>query len=194
MQPSSCLALNFSSLSAAGTSQPLKLQLDRLLPAVRSVVRNAQRTARRASVYTLVRAGLLASLLGAPLAQSTQFYNKGAEPGLPFSLAVRAGDYIFISGQLGIGPAGLAKGLEAQSKQAMENIGAILKGHNLNMDDVVKCTIMLTDMSKWADFNRIYTGYFKPERLPARSAMGVSALAMGGEVEIECIAYLPRRL
>jgi enamine deaminase RidA (YjgF/YER057c/UK114 family) len=42
----------------------------------------------------------------------------------------------------------------------MENMSAILKGHNLNMDDVVKCTVMLTDMSKWADFNRIYTGYF----------------------------------
>lgn len=170
MQPSLCLATNYSGVSSATRGAP------------REWIRSA------------MLACLLVCLLGAPLAQSTQFYNKGADPALPFSLAVRAGDYIFISGQLGIGPSGLAKGLEAQSRQAMDNIAAILKGHNLSMDDVVKCTVMLTDMSKWGDFNRVYTGYFRPERLPARSAMGVSALAMGGEVEIECIAYLPRRL
>jgi hypothetical protein len=111
----------FSSLSATGASQPLSLQLDRLLPTARSVVRHALHTARRTSVRTLVRAGLLASLLGAPLAQSTQFYNKGAEPGLPFSLAVRAGDYIFISGQLGIGPAERLR-IGSPGKQAMENM------------------------------------------------------------------------
>lgn len=149
---------------------------------------------RRRVLLPCLFAALLAGLYAAPAVQATQFYNKGAEPGLPFSLAVRAGDYIFISGQLGTGPGGLVKGFEAQSKQAMENIAAILKGHNLGMDDVIKCTVMLTDMSKWGDFNRIYTGYFRPERLPARSAMGVTALALGGEVEIECIAYLPRRL
>lgn len=154
----------------------------------------ARRTIERARWRRRLLAALLGSAVLLPVVQATQFYNKGAEPGLPFSLAVRAGDYIFISGQLGLGPSGLAKGLEAQSKQAMDNIGAILKGHNLTMDDLVKCTVMLTDMGKWADFNRIYTSYFKPERLPARSAMGVTALAMGGEVEIECIAYLPRRL
>ncbi len=137
---------------------------------------------------------LTACLAVASVANATQYYNKGAEAGLPFSLAVRAGDYVFVSGQLGTGPNGLAKGFEAQSKQALDNIATILKGFNLGMDDVVKCSVMLADMGKWADFNRIYVGYFKPERLPARSAMGVSALALGGEVEIECTAYAPRRL
>ena len=158
------------------------------------VAQPISRPALRRLLLPCMFAGLLAGLCAGPAAQATQFYNKGAEAGLPFSLAVRAGDYIFISGQLGTGPGGLVKGFEAQSKQAMENIAAILKGHNLSMDDVVKCTVMLTDMSRWGDFNRIYTGYFRPERLPARSAMGVTALALGGEVEIECIAYLPRRL
>ncbi|WP_152801021.1 RidA family protein [Rugamonas rivuli] len=121
------------------------------------------------------------------------YYNKGNEPGRPFSLAVRAGDYVFVSGQLGTGPAGLAKGFEAQSRQAMDNIVTILKGVNLGMDDVVKCTIMMADMAKWEDFNKVYVTYFKPQRLPARSAMGANGLALGGEVEVECMAYAPRR-
>lgn len=126
-------------------------------------------------------------------ASAIDYYNKGNEPGRPFSLAVRAGDYVFVSGQLGTGPAGLVKGFDAQSRQAMDNIVTILKGVNLGMDDVIKCTIMMADMAKWEDFNKVYVTYFKPQRLPARSAMGVNGLALGGEVEVECMAYAPRR-
>ncbi|GJJ02989.1 hypothetical protein RugamoR64_35270 [Duganella rhizosphaerae] len=126
-------------------------------------------------------------------ASATDFYNKGNEPGRPFSLAVRAGDYVFVSGQLGTGPNGLVKGFDAQARQAMDNIVTILKGYNLGMNDVVKCTIMIADMARWDDFNKVYVTYFKPERLPARSAFGASALALGGEVEVECMAYSPRR-
>ncbi len=126
-------------------------------------------------------------------ASAIDFYNKGNEPGRPFSLAVRAGDYVFVSGQLGTGPNGLVKGFDAQARQAMDNIVTILKGYNLGMNDVVKCTIMIADMAKWDDFNKVYITYFKPERLPARSAFGANALALGGEVEVECMAYSPRR-
>ena len=126
-------------------------------------------------------------------ASAIDYYNKGNEPGRPFSLAVRAGDYVFLSGQLGTGPTGLASGFEAQSRQAMDNISTILKGMNLGMNDIVKCTIMIADMSKWADFNKVYVTYFKPDRMPARSAFGASGLALGGEVEVECMAYAPRR-
>jgi 2-iminobutanoate/2-iminopropanoate deaminase len=56
----------------------------------------------------------------------------------------------------------------------------------LEAGDVFKCTVMLTDMSKWAAFNAIYTGYFKPGRLPARSVLGAGALAAGASVEVEC--------
>lgn len=133
------------------------------------------------------------TLSASAAASGIDYYNKGNEPGRPFSLAVRAGDYVFVSGQLGTGPNGLVKGFEAQSRQAMDNIAVILKGINLGMDDVVKCTIMIADMSKWADFNKVYTTYFKPERLPARSALGANGLALGGEVEVECMAYAPRR-
>ncbi|UUZ53304.1 RidA family protein [Massilia sp. H-1] len=57
-------------------------------------------------------------------------------------------------------------GFEAQSRKAMDNVAAVLKGMNLSMDDVVKCTVMIVDMNKWGDFNKIYTGYFKPGHLP----------------------------
>ena len=59
----------------------------------------------------------------------------------------------------------------------MDNIGAVLKANDLSFDNVVKCTVMLADMAKWGDFNKVYVTYFKPGRLPARSAFGASGLA-----------------
>ncbi|MCU6499160.1 RidA family protein [Rugamonas sp. A1-17] len=141
----------------------------------------------------LKKLACMLALCASGAASGIDFYNKGNEPGRPFSLAVRAGDYVFVSGQLGTGPNGLVKGFEAQSRQAMDNIAVILKGFHLTMDDVVKCTIMIADMAKWEDFNKVYASYFKPERLPARSALGANGLALGGEVEVECMAYSPRR-
>jgi 2-iminobutanoate/2-iminopropanoate deaminase len=125
-------------------------------------------------------------------ASPVEHYNEGNLAGRPFSLAVRAGDYVHLAGQMGTDEKGLVPGgFEPQSRKAMDNIAAILKGMKLSMDDVVKCTVMIQDMDKWGDFNKIYTGYFKPGRLPARSAFGVSALALGGEIEVECLAYAP---
>ena len=125
-------------------------------------------------------------------AADTEFYNKGNSPGRPFSLAVRTGDFVFLSGQLGTDDKGLVPGgFEAQSRKAMDNVADILKGMGLGMDNVVKCTIMIADMGKWADFNKIYVSYFKPGRLPARSALGANGLALGGEIEVECMAYAP---
>jgi 2-iminobutanoate/2-iminopropanoate deaminase len=126
-------------------------------------------------------------------APQLEYYNQGNQPGRPFSLAVRAGDFVYVSGQLGTGPAGLVKGFDAQSRQAMENISTILRGMNLSMDNVVKCTVMIADMAKWEDFNKVYVNYFKPGRLPARSALGANGLALGGEIEVECMAYAPAR-
>lgn len=70
----------------------------------------------------------------------------------------------------------------------MDNVKADLESIGLGMDDVVKCTLMIVDMSRWSEFNEIYRGYFSPDRLPARSALGASALALGAEMEVECIA------
>ena len=75
----------------------------------------------------------------------------------------------------------------------MENIGAVLAENGLSFDDVFKCTIMLADMSNWAEFNSVYVRYFKPGRMPARSAFGASGLALGALVEVECCAYAPRK-
>jgi len=108
----------------------------------------------------------------------------------PFSSAVRAGDILYLSGQIGIGPDGkLPAGLEAQTHQAMNNIGTVLKRAGLGWGDVVHCTAMLSDMSNWPAFNKVYVSYFPAGRLPARSAIGANGLALGALLEVECQAY-----
>lgn len=137
---------------------------------------------------------LLTACAGLAHAGEAQFYNQGNPPGRPFSLAVRAGDLVFVSGQLGTDDKGLVPGgFTAQSRKAMDNIADILRGMGLGMDSVVKCTVMLADMTKWEDFNHVYASYFKAGRLPARSALGANGLALGGEVEVECTAYAPNK-
>ena len=102
-------------------------------------------------------------------------------------------DVLYLSGQIGTGPDGkLVQGEAAQSRQTMENIAEVLKAHGASMDDVFKCTVMLSDMSKWGEFNKVYTTYFKPDRLPSRSAFGTNGLVMGAFVELECWAFAPR--
>jgi 2-iminobutanoate/2-iminopropanoate deaminase len=112
--------------------------------------------------------------------------------GLPFSDAVRVGDVLYLSGQLGIVPGKMELvpgGIEAETRQMMEHIGRILKANGLGFDDVFKCLVMMGDMAQWGAFNKIYVGYFKPDRLPARSAFGAAGLALGAAVEMECWAY-----
>lgn len=111
---------------------------------------------------------------------------------LPFSSAVRVGDILYLSGQIGIRPDGsFPEGIEAQTRLAMENIGAALDLAGSSMEAVFKCTVMLEDMSAWADFNKVYVSYFAPGKLPARSSFGSDGLALGALVEIECLAHSP---
>jgi 2-iminobutanoate/2-iminopropanoate deaminase len=115
---------------------------------------------------------------------------------LPFSQAVRVGDVLYLSGSLGNVPGTrqvVPGGIEAETRQTMENIGAVLKANGLSFDDVFKCTVMIADMSKWEAFNKVYVTYFKPDRLPARSAFGAKELALGAAVELECWAYAGKR-
>jgi len=108
----------------------------------------------------------------------------------PFSESVRVGDLLFLSGQIGIGPDGkLPNSFEGQAKQTMENIGRTLKAHNVGWNNVFKCTVFIADMKNWPAFNAVYVPYFTPGRLPARSAVGVSGLALGAQLELECLAY-----
>jgi 2-iminobutanoate/2-iminopropanoate deaminase len=129
---------------------------------------------------------------------AVHFYNseaaRAAKP--PFSQAVRVGDVLYLSGNLGNVPGTLQLipgGMEAEAKQTMENIGAVLKANDLGFDDVFKCTVMMADMSKWGAFNKVYVTYFKPEHLPVRSAFGANGLALGAQVEVECWAYVGKR-
>ena len=112
---------------------------------------------------------------------------------LPFSQAVRVGDILYLSGALGNVPGKLELvpgGMEAEARQTMENIRTVLNDNGLTFDNVFKCTIMMADMGKWAGFNKVYVTYFKPDRLPARSAFGANGLALGAQVEVECMAYM----
>ena len=97
-------------------------------------------------------------------------------PALPFSDAVRVGDMLYLSGQLGIGPDGkLPEGIEAQTRQALDNIGAILKRAGLGYADVFHCTAMLADMKDWPAFNKVYVTYFPEGKRPARARSAPAA-------------------
>ncbi len=108
---------------------------------------------------------------------------------LPFSEAVRVGNLLFLSGQLGIVP-GTGKlapgGIAPETSQTLENIRMTLEKFGSSMDRVVKCTVFLADMDEWGEMNAVYREFF--ENPPARSALGASGLALDARVEIECIA------
>lgn len=112
---------------------------------------------------------------------------------LPFSEAVRVGDLLILSGMIGIRPGSMelvSGGLEPQSRQALENIRATLAAAGAEVTDIVKCTVMLDDISQWDTFNRVYVDFFGEHR-PARSAFGAEGLALDAAVEIECLAVAP---
>ena len=122
-------------------------------------------------------------------------YYKSPSPfatNLPFSEAVQVGNLLYLSGQLGVDETGqvVAGGVQAETKQAMEHIRAILARRGLTFDNVVKCLVMMADMSEWSAMNEVYITFFSKDRLPARSAMGVGSLARGARLEIECIAEI----
>lgn len=140
-----------------------------------------------------VLAGMLTLSLLAP-AHAQQLERLGdVVAGRPFSPVVRAGDTLYLSGQLGTAQDGsLPADFEAQARNVMANIGKVAALGGASMDDLVKCTVMLSDMTLWPKFNEIYATYFKPDHLPARSAFGTNGLALGAAIEVECIAYKPR--
>jgi reactive intermediate/imine deaminase len=109
---------------------------------------------------------------------------------LPFSEAVRVGDTLYLSGQIGVVPGKLELvpgGMKAEAKQVLANVRTTLEAHGWSLRDVVKCTVMLADMADWPAFNEVYKATFTPP-YPARSALGANGLALGARVELECIA------
>jgi reactive intermediate/imine deaminase len=114
-----------------------------------------------------------------------------AAPSSPLSEAVRVGNMLYLSGQLGFlpGSRNLAPGgITAETRQTMENIRAVLQKHGSSFDRVVKCTIMLADIKDRDAMNEVYVTYFAEGQRPARSTFGTSGLAANGRVEIECMA------
>jgi reactive intermediate/imine deaminase len=110
---------------------------------------------------------------------------------VPLSPAVRAGDFIFVSGQVPTGPDGsvVVGGIEAQTRRVMENVEAALKLAGASLADVVKTTVILCDARDFGAFNRVYATYF-PAHPPARTTLE-ARLMIDIRVEIEAVAYKP---
>ena len=125
-------------------------------------------------------------------ALSAEFLTSDSLANYPFSEAVRVGDWLILSGQIGIDPETGALppgGIKAETKQTMENIKRTLEKYGSSMGQVIKCTVMLADISEWGAMNEVYVTYF-PDHKPARSAFGTSGLALGARLEIECWAVV----
>ena len=111
----------------------------------------------------------------------------------PYSPAVRAGDFVVLAGQVGVGPDGklVEGGVEAETRQVLANIEAILADCGVGWGDVARTGIFLTDLGNFAVVNALYGGAIGTHR-PARSTVGVAALPADAAVEIECLVYDPR--
>jgi reactive intermediate/imine deaminase len=141
--------------------------------------------------------GMVACLLASGIASArkpanVEFLNSGKviPRTLPFSEAVRVGKVLYLSGQIGIAPGTMKLvpgGMKEETRQTMANIRTTLVANGYTMGDLVKCTAMLADMSKWAEFNEVYKTFFVGH-YPARSAFGANGLALGAQVEVDCIA------
>ena len=136
---------------------------------------------------SLLIAAVLSSACAHPNALEVEFI-PSPRPNAVFSQAVRVGDLLYVSGQIGADSAGrlVPGGLQTEARQALNNVRAILEKNGSGLDRVVKCTVFLADIRDYNDFNEIYLTYFRV-RKPARSAMAASGLALNARVEIECI-------
>jgi 2-iminobutanoate/2-iminopropanoate deaminase len=136
---------------------------------------------------------LLGALPAAAAAQEKEVIQvPGSLEGLPFSSAVRVGDMLYLSGQIGTLPGTRELpqgGVGPETRQTLENIRGVLEHVGSSLERVVKCTVFLTDIADYAAMNEVYRTYF-PEKPPARSTVAGSGLALGARVEIECIALV----
>jgi reactive intermediate/imine deaminase len=135
---------------------------------------------------------LLATALAAmPATAAPEFFDPSGGK-MPFSEAVRSGNLLFMSGQIGMKSGArelVPGGIQPETRATMDNIKATVEQHGSSMERVLKCTVFLADMAEWAAMNEVYVNYF-PKGRPARSAVQVSGLALSARVEIECIAAL----
>lgn len=120
------------------------------------------------------------------------FLHPFGAPTRPFSPAVRVGNLLLLAGQVGTDASAaggvVPGGIEAETRQTMNNIKRTLEAVGSSMDRVVKCTVFMADMKEWDAMNAIYRTYFTAPNYPARSAFGANGLALNARVEIECMA------
>jgi len=123
------------------------------------------------------------------------FHNIAAAPDhvAPFSHAVEADGWVILTGQMptlpGAPDAPLPEGIAAQTQQVLQNLQIVLQGLGLDLDSIVQCRCFLTHFEDdYAEFNATYASFFPADRLPARTTVGVTALAVGARVEIDCVA------
>lgn len=126
-----------------------------------------------------------------PVAAQRQFINApGMHPqGLPFSDAVQVGDTLYLSGNIGLDPktGKVSDDFTEEARQALKNLGAVLKTAGFDYKDVVKVNVFLADMAHFNDWNKVYQEFFTGD-FPARSTVGVNGLALGAKLEVEMIA------
>ena len=125
-------------------------------------------------------------------------FAKGPRPVAPFSHAVEADGWVILTGQMPTDPeapdAPLPDGIVAQTERVMANLALILGELGLGLDHIVQCRAYLTQFERdYAAFNGAYVRHFAADRLPARTTVGVTALAVGALVEIDCIARRPEK-
>ncbi len=142
---------------------------------------------------------LLAAMLATPSMAAgpveAEYYPVAHPPAgmtnLPFSEAVRVGEMLYLSGDIGTDSSGklASGGIAAEAKQTMDNIGAKLARHGSSFNRVIQCTVALADIKDWPAFNEIYRGYFSGH-FPARMAYATGGLALGARVEVQCNALV----
>lgn len=111
----------------------------------------------------------------------------------PYSQAVKAGGFVFCSGQIGLDPKTnqfVEGGVEEQTEQVLKNLAEVLKAAGAEFKNVVRCDIFLTDINDFVKVNEIYAKYFSTDPRPARQTVEVSNLPKGAKVEISCIAQI----
>ena len=146
---------------------------------------------RSRSPVLVALALLVAGCGGSRRRPPVEYLTPYGAPTRPFSPAVRVGNMLYLSGQIGVRPNATGElvpgGIEGETRQTLENIRDVLVRSGSSMDRVVKCLVMMADMREWDRMNAVYATYF-PTHKPARSAFGATGLALGARVEIECAA------
>ena len=123
-------------------------------------------------------------------------FSNGPRPVAPFSHAVESDGLVILTGQMPTDPdapdAPLPEGIDGQTRRVMDNLEIILGELGLDFSHVVQCRCFLTEFERdYAEFNETYQSYFPPDRRPARTTIGVTALAVGALVEVDCVAKRP---